>query len=69
MGRIGIYRLGWLLSARIERWMPNPFKFALLLTYIVFVAGLLLEDQTTVQMLSFWNKGFWGLLEFGMQWS
>ncbi|WP_435076137.1 short-chain fatty acid transporter [Halococcus sp. AFM35] len=62
-----IQRLGSRLSARVERWMPSPFLFAIFLTYIVFVAGLLVEGEGPVQMTQYWFDGFWILLSFTMQ--
>jgi short-chain fatty acids transporter len=62
-----IQRLGSQLSDRVERWMPSPFLFAIFLTYIVFVGGLLIEGQGPVQMTQYWFDGFWILLSFTMQ--
>jgi short-chain fatty acids transporter len=62
-----IQRLGSRLSDTVERWMPSPFLFAILLTYIVFVGGLLIEGQGPVQMTQYWFDGFWILLSFTMQ--
>ncbi len=62
-----LQRLGSRLSARVERWMPSPFIFAILLTYIVFLAGVLVEGSGPVEMVQFWFDGFWVLLSFTMQ--
>jgi short-chain fatty acids transporter len=62
-----IQRLGSQFSDRVERWMPSPFLFAIFLTYIVFVGGLLIEGQGPVQMAQYWFDGFWILLSFTMQ--
>lgn len=47
--------------------MPSPFLFAILLSYIVFVAGVLLQGEGPVAMVGHWYDGFWALLTFGMQ--
>ncbi len=47
--------------------MPSPFVFAIGLTYVVFLAGLLVEGRSPVEMVQFWQDGFWNLLSFGMQ--
>ena len=62
-----LQRMGSRLSDRVERWMPSPFIFAILLTYIVFVAGVLLTGTGPVQMVQYWFDGFWVLLSFTMQ--
>lgn len=62
-----LQRLGSRLSDRVERWMPSPFIFAILLTYIVFVVALLIEGTGPVQLVQYWFDGFWVLLSFTMQ--
>ena len=62
-----LQRTGSHLSDRVERWMPDPFIFAILLTYIVFTAGVLVEGTSPVQMVQYWFDGFWILLSFTMQ--
>lgn len=53
--------------------LPSPFSIAILLTLLSFVlAFLLTEPQNTeeiyvLQLLGFWEKGFWELLKFAMQ--
>lgn len=56
------------LSVRlVERWLPDPFVLVLLLTLLVFAAGIGVEAQSPVAMLEHWGKGFWNLLQFSMQ--
>jgi short-chain fatty acids transporter len=56
------------LSVRlVERWLPDPFVLVLLLTLLVFAAGIGVEGQSPVAMLEHWGKGFWNLLQFSMQ--
>ncbi len=66
-----LQRLGSRLSDRVERWMPSPFIFAIILTYIVFIAGIvadgLFAGTGPVQMVQYWFDGFWILLSFTMQ--
>lgn len=61
-----IERIGFRLSGVVERWMPSPFVFAILLTYIVFVAGLV-TGSGPGELLQFWYDGFWAFLGFSMQ--
>jgi len=51
----------------VERWLPDPFVLALLLTLVVFVAGVVVQGQAPLRMIEYWGDGFWGLLEFSMQ--
>ena len=54
----------------VDRWLPDPFLFAIVLTLVVFGAAVALTDQTPVQVLAYWGdfkKGFWNLLTFSMQ--
>jgi short-chain fatty acids transporter len=55
------------LSAVTARWMPDPMIFALALSGIVFVLGLVMTDSTPLDMLIYWYDGFWSLLTFAMQ--
>jgi short-chain fatty acids transporter len=50
-----------------QKYLPDPFLFAAILTFIVFLGGFLLTDNTPTQMLQYWGGGFWNLLAFSMQ--
>ena len=51
----------------VERWLPDPFIFVLLLTLVVFLAGMGFESQSPLAMVQHWGDGFWALLAFSMQ--
>ncbi|MCM3719674.1 short-chain fatty acid transporter [Fictibacillus phosphorivorans] len=51
----------------MQRYLPDPFIFVVLLTGVVFLLGLIITGQSPVKMVSFWGDGFWKLLEFSMQ--
>lgn len=51
----------------VERWLPDPFIFVLLLTVLVFLAGMGFEAQSPIAMIGHWGDGFWSLLSFSMQ--
>jgi short-chain fatty acids transporter len=56
------------LSNKImQRYLPDPFLFVVILTLVVFGFGLIFTDSTSIQMVQFWGEGFWGLLAFSMQ--
>lgn len=54
-------------TAIMQRWLPDAFIFAILLTLIVFLAGIFGEGQSASQMAHFWGEGIWNLLVFSMQ--
>jgi len=49
------------------KYIPDPFLFAILLTFVTFVMGMVFADQGPLKMLEFWHQGFWELLKFAMQ--
>ncbi|BFM18150.1 short-chain fatty acid transporter [Maricurvus nonylphenolicus] len=51
----------------MQRWLPNAFLFALILTLVVLVAGILGQDKSAEQMAGYWGGGIWNLLTFSMQ--
>lgn len=51
----------------MERYLPDPFLFVIILTLVVFGLGLGLTGSTPVEMVAFWGEGFWALLAFSMQ--
>jgi len=51
----------------VERWLPDPFLFAIILTFLTFIMGIAFTAQTPLQMVRHWGSGFWGLLAFTMQ--
>ena len=53
----------------INRWLPDPFLFAIILSIVVFVFAMLGTGQGPVSMIQSWGNasGFWGLLAFAMQ--
>ncbi|MAX33946.1 MAG: short-chain fatty acid transporter [Halomonadaceae bacterium] len=51
----------------VERYLPDPYIFVLLLTLVAAVAAIAVERQTPLEVLRFWGDGFWNLLTFSMQ--
>lgn len=49
------------------KYIPDAFLFAIILTLIVFVGGMIFTGSTPFQMVLFWGNGFWSLLAFAMQ--
>lgn len=57
------------LDRVVQRYLPDAFLFAILLTFVVFLMGSIFTSSSPVQMIGHWGGGFWGLLEFAMQMS
>lgn len=51
----------------MQRYLPDPFLFVIILTFAVFGLGLIFTDNGPYQMVQHWGNGFWGLLVFSMQ--
>lgn len=51
----------------VQRYLPDAFLFAVILTIIVFIMGVSFTDSSPVEMVEFWGSGFWDLLAFTTQ--
>ncbi len=51
----------------VDRYLPDPYIFVLLLTIIAAVAAIAVERQSPLAVMRFWGDGFWNLLTFSMQ--
>jgi short-chain fatty acids transporter len=51
----------------IEEYLPDPFLFAIALTAVVYILGILMAGNTPLEMIQHWGDGFWNLLAFAMQ--
>ncbi len=54
-------------NSLMEKYLPDPFLFVIILTVVIFVLGLGLTDSSPVQMVAYWGEGFCALLAFSMQ--
>lgn len=59
--------MGHRISANVEKWMPDPFLFAIILTFIAYLMGIFIAKSSPMDMIKYWYKGFWTLLTFAMQ--
>ena len=48
----------------VERYYPDPFVFAIVLTVVVFIMALGLTDAGPIDALAAWGDGLKGLLTF-----
>ncbi len=51
----------------MQRWLPDAFLFAIILSLIVFFSGVAFQDQSIIEMTNHWGDGLWKLLSFSMQ--
>lgn len=51
----------------MDRYLPDPFIFVLLLTIVSAAAAMLFEGAGPIAVVQMWGDGFWGLLSFSMQ--
>ena len=53
----------------MNRWLPDAFLFAIILTIATYIGVLLATDLGPIQAVDAWgnSSGFWGLLSFSMQ--
>ena len=53
----------------MNRWLPDPFLFAIILTIVTFVGAMIGTGLGPIELVDAWgnSKGFWGLLSFSMQ--
>lgn len=51
----------------IQKYLPDPFIFCALLTFLVFIASMILTKQEPLNIIKAWTGGFWSLLAFSMQ--
>jgi len=51
----------------MDRYLPDPFVFVLILTLVAAFAALVFEGTAPLQVVEMWGDGFWSLLSFSMQ--
>jgi short-chain fatty acids transporter len=51
----------------VDRYLPDPYIFVLILTLIVIAAAMAIERQSAIAVIGMWGDGFWDLLAFSMQ--
>lgn len=51
----------------VENFLPNAFIFAILLTFLTLIMGMVIADQSFFGMIDHWYSGFWDFLAFTTQ--
>ncbi|RMZ51492.1 short-chain fatty acid transporter [Flavobacteriaceae bacterium PRS1] len=62
-----ISKLGEKFTHLFQKYMPNAFVFAIILTIVTATGAYFWLDVTPMKIIISWYDGFWSLLEFGMQ--
>ncbi len=55
------------LTSFSQKFIPNSFVIALILTVFTFALALIFTDFGLFNLIQFWGNGFWELLSFAMQ--
>ena len=51
----------------VQRYLPEPFIFAVILTVVAFIIAMPVCRQTPLEVVEHWGNGVWSLLAFAMQ--
>lgn len=60
-------RISQFFVTLVQRYLPDAYLFAILLTFIAFVMALALTDKTAIQLIGMWGDGLYGIIAFAMQ--
>ena len=53
----------------VQKYLPEPFIFAIILTLVAFIVAMPVCHQTPLEVVEHWGDGVWSLLAFAMQMS
>lgn len=59
--------LGDAFSKFAKKYLPDALIFAMILTLITFVLGMVIQKKSPIDMIVYMGDGFWSLLAFAMQ--
>lgn len=51
----------------VQKYLPEPFIFAGILTFVAFIIAMPVCKQTPMEVIEHWGNGVWSLLAFAMQ--
>lgn len=51
----------------VKNWLPDPFVFAVVLTFVVFIVAMPITKSSPMALIDAWYGGFWSILSFAMQ--
>jgi short-chain fatty acids transporter len=50
-----------------ERYIPNPYLYTLILTFITVISAAIWTSSSTVKIIDSWYNGIWSILAFALQ--
>lgn len=50
-----------------DKVIPNSFVFCIILTFIVYILGLLLTHAGVMDLIDYWYDGLWSMIQFAFQ--
>ena len=59
--------LGNAFAKFARRYLPDALIFAIILTLLTLVLGMIIQKESFVDMVKYMGEGFWNLLSFAMQ--
>ncbi|WP_248691108.1 TIGR00366 family protein [Pseudothermotoga hypogea] len=59
--------LGDAFSKFAKKYLPDALIFAMILTLITFILGIVIQKKSPIDMIVYMGDGFWSLLAFAMQ--
>lgn len=62
-----IIKLAKSLDGLMKKYTPDPFIYALILTALVLVIGVVFHDNNIADVVRYWGDGFWALTNFTHQ--
>lgn len=51
----------------VMKYLPDAYIFAVIISLIIFILGIVVTGQTPFDMIDHWGSGFWSLTSFAMQ--
>ncbi|MBU8906161.1 short-chain fatty acid transporter [Desertibacillus haloalkaliphilus] len=54
-------------NVAVEKFLPNAFIFAIILTFVTLIFGMVVGGESLLTMIEFWYGGFWDFLAFTTQ--
>jgi short-chain fatty acids transporter len=51
----------------MQKYLPDAYLFAVILTFLAFLAAWGLTDKSFIEVINSWGNGLWGILGFAMQ--
>lgn len=62
-----IGRIARVMTILVNRFLPDPLIFAILLTFVLFGCAIVLTPNGPIDLIKMWGDGFWNLMTFTMQ--